>query len=118
MKVSHAVFLYGALGIPLYFLCVVVPYEVYISGLDPSRHVPGPAPGYLASVPLDGIAYFLIQTGLGWLLACSAAVTSCEPPWIRRPIPILATRTGLVLLAVWGASYVRVVRDSLGSVLE
>lgn len=118
--VSRGLFCLGLFGIALYIVCLVVPYELYVFRLSPDKMTPGPAPGYLALPPFGFIAYWLVSYPEGWLwlMLCTTAVIYGKPPFVENPRFIGGLRWALVMGSIWAASYVRVMRDSLGSILE
>jgi hypothetical protein len=120
-KLAPTTFVFGALGIGIYILCVVIPYELYVSGAPAASLHPGPAPGYLSWGPLSLIAYWLTtdySIAYAWVIACSLAAVWGRPPRIIHEKVRLLSVSTVIIFAIIAASYVRLVRDTLGSILE
>jgi hypothetical protein len=111
-RTRYFAFCGGVCGILIYIVCLVIPYRLYL--------VPGPPPGYLRFPPLDLFAYLLVSYPAGWiwLALCAIMVVAGLPPSVKGERLVLFMRCVPLVAAIWAASYVRVLQDSLGSILE
>jgi hypothetical protein len=116
-RIQKSCFVVGFMGVVLYIVCLVIPYERYFRG-GPAV-LPQEAPGYLRYEPIGFVAYFLsyAENGCLWMTICAISIFHGEPPIVSPRLRVIF-RFAAVLLLVWAASYIRSFQDNITSVLD